>query len=783
MVTSALSSTPSSVASNPKNNLSFSPTALQDDSFTPQAFVRDHRPHAPLSVLRDDLRTHVASLSAQIVHALQADFHHFITPPPALSDAPTLAAALTPPLHALRNHLESLHATLGTQAAGLREALAAHHQLLSRRAQLAALLAAHDGLAKLERLLAAPPTPDILAAPSLAHLHRVAAETANLSFVVARAPQGPFLRALTPRLNTVRRSARIALDAVLQPALDCLPNDSTPLARVLALYLTAGLPDNALDFFSRTVVAPFATTLRMSPMLSAAETSGSSPATPAHALRSAQRAVTLFLNERVAPVVRLIADTPELAGQLDVVGVAVWPPVQRALAKHMAPAFSPGLPDVFHASFLAGQDLLSDIRSAADPAFRSTLSSASATEDFLRLWNLPVYFQLRFQEIASAFETRLEAGPIVRATNTTASVASAHAAEAHLLRDDVYATDASSALVGALRRCWNPAVFLRALTHRFVRLALQLVARYVTWVRVGLAGAWPEGEGGGAGGADGAARVVRDVATLQLRLPAEMASVLRARLQGRAGKDSDVVADTKDGEEVYADTDIAMIDELEGAFTNAVEALAALAPDLLRAIGDALARTCVANLQPLRGILATYRMSSKQAPSTHSSFVPKILRPLRVFLREHESTLSSEDCVEIATAVAETTSAEYCAMATDLLQRNKSSEATLRRLNIGRGGAGAGTGGAVVEKIAMQLFLDVEKFADEIAAVGVDASRVPSLETLRASVRRERGDVKSEEAAKSEEATPPVSGKPAESVTGVSAVDDEAAKADAPAPS
>lgn len=65
-----------------------------------------------------------------------------------------------------------------------------------------------------------------------------------------------------------------------------------------------------------------------------------------------------------------------------------------------------------------------------------------------------------------------------------------------LLRTDVYRAAPTCGLAGALSRCWGEDVLLTALTHRFVRPSLQLLARYATWVRTGLTGEWTVDDGG-----------------------------------------------------------------------------------------------------------------------------------------------------------------------------------------------------------------------------------------------------------------------------------------------
>lgn len=724
---------------------SFSIAALHADDFDPQSFVAERRQHAPLSLLRDELRSYASSLSSQIVHALQKDFNLFLNFGPSLADATLLAKSLAPALVKLRTQLDELHTHLQSQADALHAALSRRHEIHNRRVALQTLVAVNDSLLKCERLLRqySSLASDPLAQHALALLERITAETAQLTFTLSRAQTSAFLDALSVRVSAVKRQVRASLDQCLQHALPYPKSfDSDVLARVLSLYVVAGMHDDAHEFFMRQVVSPFTTQrLRMGAMLAAAErsaqqtkslsgtngttantTSGSSnggsagtSVTPGDALRAAHDEIVAFLGDRVLPVVSLCQSDPRLARRLDFVGRSVWPQLQRAISSNMAPAFSPGIPDVFHRSFRAGVDIFAAVEAAAGDEFRLSLRTSATTAEFWRHWNLPVYFQLRFQEISSAFEKCLQDGPVALSEGNNLGLPHGGAIDLRLLRTDVYLAAATAALVTCLRRCWADEVFLSALTHRFVRLSLQLIARYATWVRTGLAGEWT----GGDGVARGAARIVHDVGILQTRLPAELASVLRARCPSLQG-----------------DT----VEAIENGFSDAVDRFSGLVPDIIRSIADTLGQTCSENLQPLRGIIATYRMSSKQAPTRYSSFVPKILRPLRVFLKDHEQVIQPDVGMDIAKHVIQQTCKEYSVMATDLIERNKNNEATLRRLNIGRGNSTAkGNGGmSVVEKIATQLYLDVEQFSEEVSLIGIHVDKVDTLQELRDNVKRER---------------------------------------------
>lgn len=728
-------------------SLSFDVDELSSPDFAPQSFIASVRVHAPLRVVRDDLRSYLSALQAELVGCVQRDFHTFTSFGPAIADADTLCETASVPLSTLRRDLVKLLSSLNDQIAALDQTLVARREAATKINALRTLIYANDLLHKCERLLREySPMANKPSQDGLRLVERIAGEAAQLSFTLSRAVDGAFTNAIAVRISAVRRGVRTCLEAWLRRALFPASTakldsvyDNEILSRVLAMYVVTGMTTEAEDFFRRDIVAPFtAMRLRMTPMLAVAERNVKSgtikgrrqtptkdnpgvdgaqqqvAVTAADALEAAEGEIVNFLGEKVMPIVSLCEAEERLRTKLDFVGRAVWPQIENAISSHMSAAFSPGIPDVFHQSVLAGSRLYAAVEAAVGTdRHREELRKSNSTQDFWKHWNLPVYFQLRFQEVTSKFDQYLSEGPVSLAESPLGSGELANSGS-RLLRTDVYRAAPTASLVASLRRCWSEDVFLTSLTHRFLRLSLQLLARYSTWVRTGLAGEWTNQDAV----PQGAARVFYDITILQKRIPAELSSVLRLRASSFS---SDV------------------LDNLDTAFSDACDSYSSLLHELSRSVSDALSKSCVENLQPLRGILATYRMSSKQAPSTHSSFVPKILRPLKMFLKEHEDAIGVDERTRIKAIVCEQTAVEYFNMATDLMQRNKSSEATLRRLNIGRSGALAGSGSAtsVIDKISMQLYLDVAKFMDDIKALGVPTSEIPSLSRLWDSVKRD----------------------------------------------
>jgi hypothetical protein len=373
------------------------------------------------------------------------------------------------------------------------------------------------------------------------------------------------------------------------------------------------------------------------------------------------------------------------------------------------------------------------------------LRACEAYRAHMKRWNLPAYFSLRFQDIGGGLEEQLGATGLAPAPAPTGG-------------DPAFAYAAAAATWAALRRCVHPGVFLPPLGDRFLRLALQLVARYAAWVEGGLrlrlqaaeaaavAAADPgQGEGGAADGeppapaggwAAGAsveqlAALWQDVAALQAALQAHFAPRLVAAL-GHAGSGGGV------GE---------ALDAALGECDSTLEAAGAAALD--GASGGLVDRCCEA-LKQLRGIVATFRMTSRTTPSRPSHYVSTILAPLAAFLGGEggRGAVSGAARGALARAVVAGVAGRYCQLAEDTLATVRKTESSLRRLKSrkapGAGGEGEGEAAAAGaaaqgtdQMISLQLFLDVQEFGRKAAAAGVAPEELDAYRALWAAVAPE----------------------------------------------
>ncbi|CAI8025798.1 Conserved oligomeric Golgi complex subunit 2, partial [Geodia barretti] len=91
---------------------------------------------------------------------------------------------------------------------------------------------------------------------------------------------------------------------------------------------------------------------------------------------------------------------------------AVWPELVAMLDQKIPAIFAPGNPDNFHKNYTATMEFVSSFESLCpNQASVRKLRAHPSFNLFLAKWSLPVYFQIRFQEIAGVMENSLSLTP------------------------------------------------------------------------------------------------------------------------------------------------------------------------------------------------------------------------------------------------------------------------------------------------------------------------------------------------------------------------------------
>eukprot|EP00927_Polykrikos_kofoidii_P043495 TRINITY_DN37563_c2_g2_i1.p1 TRINITY_DN37563_c2_g2~~TRINITY_DN37563_c2_g2_i1.p1 ORF type:complete len:897 (-),score=192.13 TRINITY_DN37563_c2_g2_i1:72-2660(-) len=422
-----------------------------------------------------------------------------------------------------------------------------------------------------------------------------------------------------------------------------------------------------------------------------------------------------------------------------VANVAVAPVLQH-VQKTWPNVFMPCFPDVFASNHAQASRFLRRAEALMVPQERRAFTEGNTFIDFQRRWKTQVYASLRSKEATQRFQT-------AAATATSAGAAVASGSGLAMKRQFValnheFWFEASAELLKTLETVWGDKWYLDALYSKTMQLSLELVARYGRVIR-GIADS-PLGGGGVGGnqGTDGAASGGWDAGagtwaptSLPTRLARAAADVLEVLADLACADGGDASSLGKDG----ATASRILSRAPGGAHGQAMSLARALLREsagelqpALDALGDTAVRQVAAAVAPqfaaIRGIPAFYRMLNKPLPTKASPYVDSALRPVWALREVAMNANAFGPAIDswIRKAVDEA-SAEFASQAAQLLESTRQQEASLRRL--GRGGGGSGEAAQVsdLDKIHVQLCMDVDTFSKAATELCGGASSQQSL--------------------------------------------------------
>ncbi|XP_023953320.1 conserved oligomeric Golgi complex subunit 2 [Bicyclus anynana] len=141
-----------------------------------------------------------------------------------------------------------------------------------------------------------------------------------------------------------------------------------------------------------------------------------------------------------------------------------WCEVENRLEVNLASIFAPGNPQLFYRRYSESMHFVTKLEEYCDSQETvKLLHETPEYKSFLRRWNLPVYFQIRFQEIAGGFEASLKSSSTLESN------------EGFILLETYKCWK-------ALQDCWSDGIYIEALVHKFWKLSLQLISRYSMWI-------------------------------------------------------------------------------------------------------------------------------------------------------------------------------------------------------------------------------------------------------------------------------------------------------------
>ncbi|NXR23073.1 COG2 protein, partial [Cinclus mexicanus] len=368
-------------------------------------------------------------------------------------------------------------------------------------------------------------------------------------------------------------------------------------------------------------------------------------------------------------------------------------------------------------------------RQCGSQASVKRLRAHPSYHSFNNKWNLPVYFQIRFREIAGALEEAL---------SDTLEEAPGGSSFCLLATHMVWMS---------LVKCWSDQMFLPLLVHRLWKLSLQILARYSVFISevsvrpissentkeskkpmpVGrkessLSLNPSEDQGNGSSpeslplpsiSSTQLIHVAADLDKLQDRIP-DILDMIKPKLEMIGFKNISCIA---------------------GALEDSKTSLSTCVPTLNNRIIQDLSESSFAYLKSALEVPRLYRRTNKEVPTKASPYVDSALKPFFRLQNDYRDTLKQPLIHQwLESALSESTQ-KYYETVSDVLSSVKKMEESLKRLKQARRTATSnpvGTNGGMSDdnKIRLQLALDVEYFGEQIRKMGLETNSIKSFSAL-----------------------------------------------------
>uniref|UniRef100_A0A182VY84 Conserved oligomeric Golgi complex subunit 2 n=1 Tax=Anopheles minimus TaxID=112268 RepID=A0A182VY84_9DIPT len=673
--------------------LCFDKNEFMKKTFSVDEFLHENRNAGSLEIIRDDLGLYLKVLRSAMIELINQDYADFVDLSANLIGLDQQIDGIEAPLKKLRDEVDQVKGALEGSMSEIANCLEQKKLLRSYKKSLQSLGRAQASLQKLEGMLLSERKDPIDATL----LERAALESIQLQF------NSKFCHSFLD--DSKRQLAQDLwgellgrLKSYLLRALD--EPEPKELERCLRIYCTLDECRTAEEVFRAEIVAPF-----MNRVIS--ETSlQNSP----QGLTGIYNQILDFVSMHMKQLCQLTKRNGKVKGYNFIVH-SFWAEVERRMETNMSSIFAPGNPDAFYQKYKCTLEFLERIEQIIDDADDVAQFKAHAQyRSFQLRWNLPVYFQIRFQEIGAGLEASCSA------TTPNQLAASISASQFNVAQFSVALT--------AISRCWQDGVFLPQLFHRFLKLTLQILARLSVWCGEAFRPApkQEQGDGTSTEGETGRIRFLvalySDLRNIELKIPSIVNLVVEKSPNGTSRK------------------------ELETILGESGTMFGERRMQLQQLIVKELITASIPQLRQVSDIPRLYRKTNRDVPSRCCAYVEQVLAPTDTFRKNYASMIGEEAMRDFLTGVYNHVTVQYYQMIDEVLTSVQKTEESLRRLKNLRDRSGTVASATATnntdrvapsddDKIRLQLQADVMhyvRFVEEQAhLVRKEVNQLPQL--------------------------------------------------------
>ncbi|CAH0594060.1 unnamed protein product [Chrysodeixis includens] len=375
-----------------------------------------------------------------------------------------------------------------------------------------------------------------------------------------------------------------------------------------------------------------------------------------------------------------------------------WCEVENRLEVNLASIFAPGNPQIFYRRYSESIEFIKKLEGYCSPEDVQLIHQSPEYKSFQRRWNLPVYFQIRFQEIAGSYEAALQKSP-------------------SLENNDDFVLKETYKCWCAVQECWAEGVYIEALAHKFWKLTLQLLSRYATWANAYCTQRIPtqkhEPTNVNKNLIDNSINIYVDVQALLRRLPSLLELV-----------QTKITLDNKD--------------LLGQSLRSSEVALQGTKQKIKECIVNELYDNFNGHLKQVSDIPRLYRKTNRSVPTKPCAYIDVVSNALKEFNQEAAIKLDNAFILELFESLFNIMTVSYYKYVEDVLTSVQRTEESLRRLKqireINSPQSSDSAGVTDGDKIRLQLSVDVASYGALAAALRLDVHSVHKFTELSSMV-------------------------------------------------
>lgn len=643
-------------------------------SFSVDAFLHDHRHAGPLDQIRDDLGLHLKTLRLEMIELINEDYADFVNLSANLIGLDKSIEDIVRPIQSLRNELVTIKDDLQQSMSDIEKSLQDKVQLRKLKHSLECITNLKSTSESLQQLLTATDTTN----PDSMHVERV---------ILLLSHQNNYLKDcetyLKPdQLHSVKTLNTQAADLLKTFFLDAIRNcHRKNLECSLRLYSLLNATTTAESIYRADVLKPHLTKIISE-----------------QSLQNSPKGLMGIYNQLLQFVESDMKDLLQLGRQVDETNYdfllhSLWPEVEHRLEVHMSSIFAPGNPNFFYHKYQCTVDFLTQFEghTSRPEEFRRHKQYQS----FLKRWNLPVYFQIRFQEIGGAVETEL-------AKSLTTS---------HIRSGQGIRLVAVAKALECVNTCWSEGVYLEPLLARFLKLTLQIYGRVNNWLR----------------------SLIQDEKLSPDNIPrTEFLMIIYGDVQQLKQSVPPLIVQVKNLLKCAANVSI------DRCFTDALDLLKANENLALSQVAKLLFEQSEVGIRQVTDIPRLYRKTNRELPTKPCPYVEEIIGPVMGYKKVHGEHMEAQHLQDTLTLVLSQINAQYFCAVDEVLTSVQKTEESLRRLKTLREKSTAQTqmGSDKTpsitddDKIRAQFYVDVGHWSKRIEEMGVPKNTVDRLPEL-----------------------------------------------------